>query len=291
MPLETVEGNVGRWFTQQAMLPRRGELPLGFPIWRLAACAGQWQPDRERYILLGDKAADRPDDLPQLLLTAALHGGPLPPHVLAHVVRRIRTDLRVDEPRMALLRVALCRRPQPTSPSRKEPTAVLDEDQDHPAYLYGRLFAVLESLQYRAYQGQERPNTTFFHRYFAGAITNPRVAAVQGCQMFPAWLKKLDNAARGSDGGPGSSNGAESARRAASRYRKRVRTLSDLLDRPMGPMGDAESQSWFILGYFHQQAHDIREARAGRAPEVPVEDLPTTDTGEPGEASEEGNEK
>jgi CRISPR-associated protein Csd1 len=206
------------------------------------------------------------------------------------VVRRIRTDLHIDGHRAALLRVALNRHPLRTG---QGPAAVLDEKQDNPAYLYGRLFAVLESLQIRAYSRDDLPNTTFFHRYFAGAVANPRVALVQGHQLFPAWIKKLDGVARNGGDDPASLGRAEKAGRAAARFRARIRELQDRLDGPVQPLSDAESQSWFVLGYFHQQAHDIRMARAGKAPEVPADLLPTTDAdGSSDDAgTDEGNDE
>ena len=295
MPLADAEDNVDAWFRDHQIVPRGRDEPVGYPIWLLVACAGQWMPDDSprggRYVPLGDKAADRPDDLAQLLLHTALDDdGTLPPHVLAHVVRRVRTDLRIDGPRAALLRVALNRYPNRTG---EGPAAVLDEKQDNPAYVYGRLFAVLESLQQRVYPGDKLPNATFFDRYFAGAVANPRVALVQGLQLFPAWLKKLDNATREPGDGPESRAKAEKDRRAAARFRARVRELQDRLTSPAQPLADAESQSWFVLGYFHQQAHDSRMAHAGRAPEVPTDLITTTDTDEPGEdaGTTEGNDE
>jgi CRISPR-associated protein Csd1 len=158
---------------------------------------------------------------------------------------------------------------------------VLDEEQDNSAYLYGRLFAVLESLQGRAYPGDDLPSTTFFHRYFGGAVANPRVALVQGCQLYPAWLKKLDGVARDRGNDQASRERAEKSGRAATRFRARIRELQDRLDGPVQPLADAESQSWFVLGYFHQQAQDIRMARAGRAPEVPAGLLATANADNP----------
>ncbi|WP_028193425.1 type I-C CRISPR-associated protein Cas8c/Csd1 [Salinispora pacifica] len=276
MPLTKAEDNVDAWFNDHQILARGQEVPNAYPIWMLVRCSGQWLPDKSerggRYIELWDKAADRPDDLAQLLLHSGLRGGTLPPHLLAHAVRRIRTDLRIDGPRAALLRVVLTRHPQRTG---RGPTAVLDEEQDNPAYLYGRLFAVLESLQRTAYRQSEQPNATFFHRYFAGAVANPRIALVQGCQLYPAWLKKLDSAAGDDSSNPISRQNAERAGRAAGRYRARVRELKDRLTGPVAPLHDTESQSWFILGYFHQQAHDIRMAKTGKAPEIQTDDLPT----------------
>ena len=67
----------------------------------------------------------------------------------------------------------------------------LDPHQTRPAYVAGRLFAALEATQRAAFRRDELPNTTFFDRYFAGAVANPRIATIQGTQMWPAWIKKI----------------------------------------------------------------------------------------------------
>lgn len=268
MPLPEAEQHVQDWFNDHQITRRWSEGLIAFPVWWLVLCAGRWQPDDSaaggHYIKLGAKAADRPDDLAAQLLHAALHAAPLPPRVAAHIVRRIRTDSHVDQARAALLRAALTRHPHRTG---QGPTAVLDESQDHPAYLYGRLFAVLEALQHGAYPKDQQPGTSFFHRYFAGAVANPRIALTQGMQMYPAWLKKLDAAARPDNASTPAD--AERARRAATAYRARLRALHERLTSPARPLTSSIDQSWFVLGYFHQQAHDQRAARAAGASAEP----------------------
>lgn len=266
MPLASAELHIAQWFDDMKIIPRWQDTAVAFGPWHLVLCAGQWLPGLQqgkgRYIPLFDKAADRPDDLAALLLHCAFRGGTLPPLVLAHIVRRIRTDLRLDAQRAALLRLALNRYPYRHG---KGATALLDEDQNNPAYLCGRLFAVLESLQYRAFPKEARPNTTFFDRYFSGAVANPRIALNHGIAMSPAWLKKLRNSPTASR------EQAERNARAAVRYTARLRDLHTKLAQPARPLGTSEDQSWFILGYFHQQADDARRARAGQAPEIPAE--------------------
>jgi CRISPR-associated protein Csd1 len=266
MPLGQAERNVHGWFDD---LKIETDRLRAYGIWALVWCAGQWQPSRNSptkgsYIPLFDKAADRPDDLAQLLLHSALHGGPLSPHVLSHLVRRIRTDMRIDTMRAALLRLALTRLPNRVAGG---PTPMLDETQDHPAYLNGRLFSVLQSLQYRAFPKDDQPNSTFFDRYFAGAVANPRIAFVQGAQMYPAWRKKLlSSASRAAAAGK---NGeAAKDRAAARRFELRIGELQERLTQPPRPLTSSEDQSWFVLGYFHQRAHDFRQAMAGKAPEI-----------------------
>jgi CRISPR-associated protein Csd1 len=161
--------------------------------------------------------------------------------------------------------------------------AGLDESNLNPAYLAGRVFSVAESIQRAAYPGDDRPNVTFFNRYFSGAVTNPAIALVQGTQLSAAWLKKLE--------GRPSREGAQKDRksRAAHALRGRLTNLYDRFDATGGlPRGmGIDDQTAFILGYFHQNAHDQQARAAGRAragdaeAELTEPELDLTDTEQP----------
>lgn len=275
-PLARAEESVVGWFRAHEIAHRFQDTRACFPIWRLVLCAGQWQPGTGeaggRYVPLYDKAADRPDDLAQLLLHSALHGSGIPPYVLAHVVRRVRTDGHVDESRAALLRVALTRHPNPSV--EKAPMPGLDITETNPAYVSGRLFATLEATQRAAYRGDQEPNTNFFDRYFAGAVANPRIAMIQGGQLHAAWLRKIRTSAERQP------TSAERERRRAAHdaLRRRLDELFGLLTTQALPdrITTAE-QSRFIVGYHHQRANDLAMARAGRAPEVAPDDQGPTE--------------
>jgi len=264
-PLATAEERILRWFDDHQVTHRWRDGTAKFPIWLLVLCAGQWVPNtagQGRYIEFKDKAADRPDDLGQLLVHSALTGARLPPYVLAHVVRRIRTDSHLDEARAALLRVALTRYPTRT---QEMPMPGLDPNCTDPAYVSGRIFATLEATQRAAFPRDDQPNTTFYDRYFAGAISNPRIATIQGSQLRAAWSRKIRTSAE-QERTPAA---REKRRAVAGALDRRFIDLLDLLDAtPLPARISTEQQSMFILGYHHQRAHDLAQARAGRAPEI-----------------------
>jgi CRISPR-associated protein Csd1 len=124
---------------------------------------------------------------------------------------------------------------------------VLDPANRDPAYLAGRVFATLESIQYHVSRDNQ-PNTTFADRFFAGAVANPRVALIQGRQLAAAWLKKIRQSAPGT----------------AVALDKRLTELIDLFEASDGLPGqiDLQRQAAFLLGYHHQRADDFRQARA-----------------------------
>ena len=261
MPLEQLEANVAAWFADHAMdssSPDRGPY---YPLWRLILSAGRWIPDRDgpggRYADLGARNPGRPPDTGRQLLRAALLRAPLPSSVLAHLVTRIRADRHVDTPRAALLRLILTRTPNLHT---EVPMAGLDPDNHDPAYLAGRIFAVLEQIQQRSSgpdqarkNGSEtakpkQVNTSFTDRYFGGAVANPRIALIQGQQLAQAWLKKLNRTRPG----------------AASKLRQQLTDLFDCFEATAGLPGQADltRQAAFILGYHQQRADSRRRALA-----------------------------
>jgi CRISPR-associated protein Csd1 len=260
MPLSALEANIAAWFDDHELASGHPHAGPHYPLIRLVLAAGRWVPGRDgatgHYAELGAKHAQRPPDITRQLLRAALLGVPLPSSLLGHLVTRARTDRRMDDPRAALLRLLLTRIPNP----RTEATSVLDPANRDPAYLAGRVFATLESIQY-AVSRDNQPNTTFADRYFAGAVANPRVALVQGRQLATAWLKRIRRSAPGT----------------AVALDRRLTELLDLFDAGQGLPGriDLQRQAAFLLGYHHQRADDFRQARARAASTAePPEDQP-----------------
>jgi CRISPR-associated protein Csd1 len=131
-----------------------------------------------------------------------------------------------------------------------------------PAYLSGRLFAVLEDLQrVSAWAYGQRINTTFTDRYFGRAVTNPMVAIVAGRRDARAWLKRLRRERPGW----------------AAAYEKRLDDLFNQLAEVGGmPLGAVVTQqAAFILGY-HQQRAALRAERTQKSSGKQT-DLPPAD--------------
>jgi CRISPR-associated protein Csd1 len=265
MPLADLEANIAAWFADHAMnsgSPGRGPY---YPLWRLVLSAGRWIPDRDRprgrYADLSARNSARPPDTGRQLLHAALLRAPLPSSVLANLVTRVRADRHVDDPRAALLRLILTRIP---NQHVEVPMAGLNPDNHDPAYLAGRIFAVLEEIQRssgadpaRKTEGGEaarqvkQVNASFTDRYFGGAVANPRIALIQGQQLAQPWLKKLARTRPG----------------AASMLRQQLTDLFDCFDATAGLPGQAglARQATFILGYHQQRADSRRRAIARKS--------------------------
>jgi CRISPR-associated protein Csd1 len=250
LPLRGVQDNLAAWFADHEMVDAwTGEVQQ-VGVRCLAYVTGRWIRGKSggsgSYAKFGASGSDRPDGVHRALLASALLGKPLPPKLLAHVVHRVRADGRLDTERAALIRLALRRRLK--SSDREVYLPIINPDNHQPAYLAGRVFAVLEDIQVSAAraEGDDAPNVTFADRYFARAVTSPAVALVAGRRDAQAWLKRMGRS------------------RPAFAHKARQR-LDDLLDRltkaggvPHGAV--LAEQAAFILGY-HQQWTDLRAER------------------------------
>ncbi|MGW4116882.1 type I-C CRISPR-associated protein Cas8c/Csd1 [Actinosynnema sp. NPDC004786] len=267
MPLEAVENNVTAWFEHLRMAALHPDEPWTQPLERLVRVTGRWLRAEKRYAFVGTKGADRPDGVQRDLLRAALRGTRLPPSLLNHLLRRVRTDGRLDTPRAALVHLALMR--SPFAPEKPMPG--LDPTNTTPAYVAGRLFAALDAIQHDAFEG--KINTTYANRFFAGAVTNPRSALIAGRTLADAWLRKF----RGKRAGTGVN------------HRRELDELFGLLDAGTGipHHSTPAQQTLFLLGYHHQRAHRFttlrrrtgdRATTTGPSPDThDTTDIPTSD--------------
>jgi CRISPR-associated protein Csd1 len=245
--LEQALARVAAWFRDHEITPWRSDAPRPVPLWLMARCLGRGQdtPEGWRYT-----KNTEPDDAHRRLLGAALHATPPPFAMLAHLNQRIGADGRIDHPRAALLRLAYNRT---FATEEKRVHAVLDEKRTDPAYVAGRLFAVLESLQYRALRNPETgegPNTTIADKVLPAAKSTPRARMEPLLDKSQAHLRRLRT----------SGNDIDHAARIA--YFRTICDLHDLLDGPLPEVLDQEGQSLFSLGYYQQHAHDHRQRRA-----------------------------
>lgn len=254
LPISRVQDNLAAWFADHEVVDAWTGQVTQVGVQRLAYVSGRWLAGINgaggSYAKFGASGADRPDDLHRALLRSALLAKPLPPKLLVHTVRRIRTDRRLDTERAALIRLALRRRPN--IPDREAYLPTLNPDNHQPAYLAGRVFAVLEDIQISAAraEGDKAPNVTFADRYFPRAVTSPAVALVAGRRDAQAWLKRM--------------------RRTSPAFAEIAsQRLNDLFERivlaggiPHGAV--LADQAAFILGY-HQQWAEMRSERTSKS--------------------------
>jgi len=197
----------------------------------------------------------RPDDLsPRVmpsLLEYALLGAPLPTWLLHQAAARARadTDNRMTRPRAALMRLVF-ESQRLFNPSEEVPivNAELDAGNTHPAYLCGRMLAVLEEVQRAAIPGAK---ATLVDKYYGTACSAP--ATVFGTLMRNAQshLSKL----------------RKTREAAFHALQNRLGDIASLMPEAGFPRTlSLQDQALFGLGYYQQKAAD-RAARqaAGEA--------------------------
>jgi CRISPR-associated protein Csd1 len=200
-------------------------------------------------ILQETAAQGKQENIPPLLagelIRAILTGRPYPKLLLSALISRIRADRRLGYIRAAMLKAYLVRQRRLNQDYRHNPNSMevnvsLDIENKNPAYLLGRLFAVLENLQSAALPGIK---ATIRDKYFASASSAPRAS-------FPYLLRNAQN------------------HFAKLRKQEEKRGLAGYFDNTIGKIMEGleadtgfpttlsmEEQGLFFLGYYHQQAY------------------------------------
>lgn len=208
----------------------------------------RWSEENNQYYglrALAFATVREPRDLPvttlRALFHAALTGNAVPWDILYQAVRRNRAEQTVTRPRAALIKLALLSH---QADHEEDYMVQLDTDNDNPAYLCGRLLAVLEEIQRAA---MPHVNATIVDRFYGTASTSPQMVfsrLVRGAQPHLAKLQRDNRAA----------------------HVALQRRLEDVLSRINAETNfpktmNLEQQGLFSLGYYHQRAESRLQAR------------------------------
>ena len=210
--------------------------------WRLALCTA---PTRDGKA----KAEDVSPVLAGDLMRAILTGGRYPQSLLANLVMRMRADGDISGLRVALCKAVISRdrRLAASEEAYKEVPVSLDVHLEDPAYLLGRLFAVLESAQRAALGGQV--NATIRDRYFGAASATPALLygmLLHNAQNHLARVRK-DKAGL------------------AVNLEREIREIVDKLPPHLPKSLNLKSQGTFAVGYYHQAEARFKKAAPAEA--------------------------
>lgn len=195
-------------------------------VWRLALATAPSRDGRA-------KSEDVPPQLAGELMRAILTGSRYPGSLLANIVMRIRADGDLSGVRIALCKAVLTRNLRIQS-SQEELPVSLDTQSTQPAYLLGRLFAVLEHVQRSALGGQV--NATIRDRYYGAASATPAT-------IFPVLLRNTQNhLGKLRKERPGQAVNLE----------KEIREIVGGLPERFPRSLHIEDQGRFAIGYYHQ---------------------------------------
>lgn len=174
---------------------------------------------------------------------AILENTPYPAALYNAIINRVRADqddkkariYKINYPRVAIIKAYLLRkyRNQPENKIQEVLVMSLNEQSTQPAYVLGRLFAVLEKVQQEAIGDV---NASIKDRYFTSACASPRT-------VFPTLLRLSQHHISRAEYGYASD--------------RRIQDILGLLDVEKNPIParlSLDDQGVFVLGYYHQRA-------------------------------------
>jgi len=225
--VEEAKQHLARYFALQRLVEHNGTegKPLG--LYALASST------------VRDATKGLPANVPKALLHVALKGGPLPMWLLFQAIKRNRAEQGITRPRAALIKMVLLSQQE----SFMEDTMTeLDTSHRNPAYLCGRLLALLEAVQRAAIPGA---NTTITDRFFGTASSAPASVFGRLLRGAQAHLGKLRREKPGT---------YEALQHKLEEVQVGLTAFPKTLT--------LEEQGLFGLGYYHQRAADRAAAIA-----------------------------
>ncbi|WP_223641782.1 type I-C CRISPR-associated protein Cas8c/Csd1 [Corallococcus sp. EGB] len=185
-----------------------------------------------------------PPELASRLLAAVMMNRPLPRELLAAALRRLRVPDKDDAPgfqlyaRCALIKATLLRLRR-LSPQLPEVSVALDPNSPEVSYQLGRLFAVLERLQFVALGDVD---ASIKERYFGAAMANPGIVMPRLVRLSTHHL-------------------AKAGRERAGRLDRVIGQIMSQFPAEVWPNTlTLESQGLFAVGYYHQREDLFKKA-------------------------------
>lgn len=179
MSLDEYKKNLAEWFKDIEMVDNNGELSYSPLRWLINATQRDKKPGEKPKADLNSKTR-----IGTILWNAAIkgHSYKIPIEVLQYVLNRIWKKDNFSKDRAALIKLVINRN---TSKNMK---ATLDESNTSVAYLCGRLFAVIESMQWKAIGNV---NNGVKERYFAAIASQPSILGVLLTKNVPIYQHKI----------------------------------------------------------------------------------------------------
>lgn len=216
--LEQVRGSIRAYFQRQQIVDAGGEYRC-FPLWRLAQ--------------------EMKEHSAHALLQCAFTGKALPLPAIQPLLRHLVRGEGVSPAQAALLRLFLLSQ----TPQAEGETTLreLEENRNDPAYLCGRIFAILEAIEWKT-QGAISAG---IRNYYPSASQRPASCFARLLQRANWHLKKLKKLNFGAFFGL-------------------QRQLQEILERlsAFPETISVQEQATFALGYYHQKAESQRQAKA-----------------------------
>ena len=233
--------NIINWFDAQELVDTWGEENDRYiSIYRLSKC------------LYRDAKKEDIARISTRLIRVAIKGGRLPDELLAQLARRNRAERNVDRDRATLIKLVLTTQypNQMTNMNCLNEDPQFTEQLDRTAYYCGRLLAQLEQIQIQAL-GRD-VNATLIDRFYGAASATPGKVLGKLVENAQPHLARIRKDKRGT-------------------YEALQQQIEDILcnispeDGKFPTTLNMVQQSIFALGYYHQRAHNRKQAKDGAA--------------------------
>lgn len=182
-----------------------------------------------------------------------LHGKPLSSRILIPLLKQIQVSGTMHAHHAAAVKSWLISQYENKDVERGGNKMALDRESENPAYVIGRLFAVLEKIQQEAIN----PTNTIATKYFAAASTTPKSVIGILIRNAQHHLAKL---------------GSDDDRKGLAVYydRRLGEVYGRLNDYP--EIMNAEGQAEFAMGYYHEK-QDLYTSNKAKREGVGQDDL------------------
>lgn len=177
--LDEYKKNLAEWFQDIEMEDSNGELTYTPLRWLINATQRDKKPGEKQKADLNSKTR-----IGDILWNAAIKGHlyKIPLEVLQYVLNRVWKNDNFSKERAALIKLVINRN---TSKNMK---STFDESNTSVAYLCGRLFAVIESMQWKAIGNV---NNGVKERFFAAAASQPTILGTLLTKNVPIYQHKI----------------------------------------------------------------------------------------------------
>lgn len=232
----TFHQNIIRYFRLQGLQSVTGEIEY-FPLWQLVNATVNVDAQEKPLARVG-----------QELLSVALRGGALPHFLLHAVIRRVRAKRQVQPAQAALIKLVLLSQCNHTdfplsSEEGGDDMIMIEDSRKHQAYVCGRLFALLDYIQYKALG---RVNASISDRFYGSASSAPAVVFPRLLRMAQPHLTAIRQI---KDTSP---------RQYLGYLEKELSLLaSELPEFPKTLL--LEEQGWFALGFHRQRVKNFSQ--------------------------------
>ena len=179
MSLDEYKKNLAEWFRDIEMIDNSGKLTYSPLRWLINATQRDKKPSEKQKSDLNSKTR-----IGTILWNAAVkgHSYKIPLEVMKYVLNRIWKKDDFSKERATLIKLVINRN------TNRHMKSTLDEANTSLAYLCGRLFAVIESMQWKAIGNV---NNGVKERYFAAAASQPSILGTLLTKNVPIYQHKI----------------------------------------------------------------------------------------------------